>query len=146
MQKEVRLEGRELIVIFGQGVVRIENNEELLAYIGESPNMRTRQLVNAIQEIYIQSYGSRLGITDNSFITEIWGHTYFEYTMLRNERLGRFLFPFGLYKRLVDSCKVIDCGEASIDGNRWLWDVLSVLVPLLSRIIPRGGTSRRVRS
>ncbi len=138
MQKTIRLEGRELIVIFGQGVVRIENNEELLVYIGESPYVHTKQLVEAIQAIYSQSYGSRLGITGSSFIIEIWGHTYFEYTMLRNERLGRFLFPFGLYKRLVDSCKVIDCGEASIDGNRWLWDVLSVFVPLVSRIIPRG--------
>ncbi len=145
MQKTIRLEGRELIVIFGQSVVRIENNEELLEYIGESPYVRTKQLVEVVQAIYSQSYGSRLGITDNSFITEIWGHTYFEYTMLRNERLGRFLFPFGLYKRLVDSCKVIDCGEARIDGNRWLWDVLSVFVPLISRIIPR-GTSRRGRS
>ncbi len=142
MQKTIRLEGRELTVIFGQSVVRIENNEELLTYIGGNPRTRTQQLVEAIQEIYSENYGSRLAITDNSFIVEIWGHTYFEYSMLRNERLGRFLFPFGLYRRLVDSCKVIDCGEAHIDGNRWLWDLLSVFVPLIGWCLKqahRGG-------
>ncbi len=142
MQKTIRLEGRELTVIFGQGVVRIENSEELLTYIGGNPGTRTRQLVEAIQAIYSQNYGSRLDIADNSFIVEIWGHTYFEYSMLRNERLGRFLFPFGLYRRLVDSCKVIDCGEARIDGNRWLWDLLSVFAPLIGWCLKqahRGG-------
>ncbi len=141
MQKNIRLEGRELVTIFGQGVVRIESSENLWAYITEKPPEHTKRLIERIQEIYAGNFGSRLDISDNSFIMEIWGHLYFEFFLLRNERLGRFLFPFGLYNRLVRSCEAIDCGEADIDGNRWLWDVLGLFVPLLSRIIPRSSPS-----
>ncbi len=141
MQKAFSFGKGEFLISFGQGVVRIESNEELLDYIGENPAIHTRKLVETIQEIYIRNYGRKLKVTDNSLIIEIWGHTYFEYFMLRNERLGRILFPFGLYRRLVASCEAIDCGEAGIDGNRWLWDVLSVFVPLISRFIPRKSLS-----
>ncbi len=137
MQKTLRLGGRELIVIFGQGVVRIESSEDLWDYIRENPPGRTKRLVKKIQEIYEGNFGSRLDISEKSFIMEIWGHLYFEFFLLRNPGIGRFMFPFGLYSRLVRSCEAIDCGEADIDGNRWLWDVLGLFVPLLSRILPQ---------
>lgn len=141
MQRTLRLEGRELIVIFGRGVVRIESSENLWAYITEKPPGHTKKLVEKIQEIYEGNFGSRLDISEKSFTMEIWGHLYFEFFLLRNPRPGRILFPFGLYDRLVRSCEAIDCGEADIDGNRWLWDVLGLFVPLLSRILPQNRPS-----
>lgn len=141
MKKEFVSGGKTLPVAFGQGVARIENNEELWAYINADPPVRTRKLVEWIQKNYSVAFGGRLGISDNSFIMEIWGHLYFEYFLLRNETVGRILFPFGLYRRLVESCAAIDCGESGVDTNRWLWDFLGMLTPLAAKIIPKNGFS-----
>ncbi len=139
MQKKFKYQDGELFVAFGQGVVRIDNNERLWVYINTHPPEKTKALTGWIQQTYAEAFGGRLEISDHSLMMEIWGHIYFEYFLLRNERLGKFFFPFGLYERLVASCEAIDCGERGLDGNRWLWDLLGIFTPLVGKLIPRNS-------
>jgi hypothetical protein len=139
MQRRFEYEGGEFAVDFFEGVTKIENNETLWAYVNADPPRTTRALVDWMQSVYKELFGKPLQISDNSFIMEIWGHIYFEHFLLRHEGFGKILFPFGLYKRLVASCEAVDCGESHIDNNRWLWDLLGVLTPVLGKLIPKNS-------
>ena len=137
MQRTFEYNTGKIEVAFGRGVVRVDNDRALWVYIHLDPYSNTRRLVTWIKQIYASAFDEDLRISDNSLAMEIWGHIYFEQFLLRNPKLGRVLFPFGLYQRLVTSCEAVDCGESSKDGNRWLWDVLGILTPIAGRVIDK---------
>jgi hypothetical protein len=137
MQRTFKYNKGEIEVAFAQGVVRVDNDRDLWEYIHFDPYKNTRILVTWMKQVYVNAFGEELRISDNSLAMEIWGHIYFEQFLLRHPTLGRFLFPFGLYQRLVTSCKAVDCGESSKDSNRWLWDFLGILTPIAGRVIDR---------
>lgn len=139
MEKLFQYSTGQFKVGFRPGMVSIHNDDHLWRFLQTHARVRTQELVDWVQTQHEEAYGHRIRISDQSFVMEIWGHVYFEYFMLRNEKVGRILFPFGLYSRLVKSCEEVDCGESPIDHNRWLWDILGIFTPIVGRLIPRNA-------
>ncbi|MBX2953800.1 MAG: hypothetical protein KF870_14960 [Leadbetterella sp.] len=73
-----------------------------------------------------------LKITTKSLATEIRGHYYFEKLYLPFRRLLRFFFLQKITDILDNSLKAYDCAEAAVDGNRRLWDFLSLFDGIFS--------------
>ncbi|SEL16963.1 hypothetical protein [Parapedobacter koreensis] len=125
MEKEYLIGDRVINVDIEEGMVHIINGEPLRNALIAKPGQSTVLLITQIKQDYVSRYGKPLVIGDNSFITEILGHLYIEYLLLKYRRLLQTALFFGLYKRLRQSCEVIDCGEAGKDPNRWFWDKLA---------------------
>lgn len=84
-------------------------------------------LVKLIKIDYLNIYNTELKIRNASFVAEIWGH-------LVAYRISLWLkrhIKIGLIQKLAKFTAfrsgVIDCGEGSIDTNRWFWDILARL-------------------
>ncbi|WP_353129785.1 hypothetical protein [Parapedobacter pyrenivorans] len=133
MEKQYVLYGVPVRVRMDEGLVGIVNDPALRRLLASQPKAATRALVSRIKADYETTYNRTLAIADTSFIVEIWGHLYFEYCLLKYSSLCRIIFPFGLYRRFLRSCEIIDCGEQGIDPNRRLWDKFSPLQAWLSR-------------
>ena len=129
------LYGYPIKVLINKGLICITNDAALKYAAMLQPLAFAKQLVNWTQEDHQETYGETIAINNHSFIAEIWGHLYFEYCLLKYSAFGKFIFPFGLYRRFLRSCEVIDCGERGRDPNRRLWDKL---VPI------RGWLGRRL--
>ncbi|RQP17178.1 MAG: hypothetical protein EAS52_09540 [Parapedobacter sp.] len=125
MERRYKVGGYEVIVELNEGLVRIVNNDAFKHAVAVQSTNSVASLIGSIQADYITGYGTSLAIGDNSFAVEIWGHLYFEYFLLKYNKLLRIIFLFGLYKRFLRSCQVFDCGEAGKDPNRWVWDRLA---------------------
>ena len=139
MQKVYCYESREIELVFGNGVVRITSPETLWEFINQNPVVNTRKLVVWSKNEHEKLHQRPLKIGDNSLIAEIWGHIYFDYWILRTRFFASILARIGIYNRLLEACEAIDCGEAHLDHNRWLWDFLSFLVPVGGWMLPKKG-------
>jgi hypothetical protein len=137
MKKQMLIDGHQLPVILRRNVVSIDNNPVLWSFINQNPLRNTQKLIDYIQADYQKIFGEKFPLSDNSFIMEIWGHMYFESFLVNYKKWGKVLFPFGLYQRFVKACDKIDCGVSKIDRNRWLWDFLAFLTPVVGRMIPK---------
>lgn len=111
-----------LINLETRGVLRIKNDDGFKdIYAKYGPTTLSRALLAA----YHIHYGEEIDITQNSLTVELWAHLYPD--RIVNTLMGREVFsPFNKFlRRIKHSTKVIDCGEAHLDNNRWLWDFLS---------------------
>lgn len=142
MEKQYTLDGRSVHVVMEDGLVRIDNDISLRRALVKQPEAATRLLVAGIKADYEAVFGTRLGIGNDSFIVEIWGHLYFDHLLLKHRRILRVILAFGLYNRFVRSCAVIDCGERGKDPNRWLWDRLVPLRHMMGKRLANIGLSR----
>src|SRR5690606_64513 len=117
MEKQYLLSGLPVRVEIAVGLVRIVNDRSLRRVVVEQPCSATMALVGRIQADYETTFDMELGITDDSFVVEIWGHLYCDYLLLKYKRILKVILVFGLYERFRQSCKVIDCGEPEKDPN-----------------------------
>ncbi|MGK6351414.1 hypothetical protein [Parapedobacter sp. DT-150] len=137
MEKAYRLHDCLMVVGIEEGHIRIANDAAFKRMVTLQPVRAVTQLVNLIKADYQRHYGKPIVITDDSFAVEIWAHLYFEYFLLKYHRLFRFVFRFGLYRRFLRSCEVIDCGERGIDPNRRMWDILAPFRGRIAKWLPK---------
>jgi len=142
MEKQYRLDGVPIRVKIQEGLVRIVNDLSFKQAADKQLQVTTRTLVTQIKTDYKAIFGCDLAIPDDSFITEIWGHLYADYFLLRYRRMMKCILIFGLYDRFLRSCEVIDCGERGKDPNRWLWNKLTPFQKLLGRRLAIAPISR----
>lgn len=136
MEKQYFLNDFQVHVAFADGIIRITNNRALKLAIQAHPEKSVDLLVRSIQEDYLLHNNKMLLVTSDSLVVEIWGHIYFEYFLLRYNKLLQFILIFGLYGRFRKSCEVIDCGELGKDPNRRLWDVLTPYRRTIAKRLP----------
>lgn len=118
-------------------IVCIYNDEGLRCLLKDNIHRRLTQLVRHIRTDYERSFHTPLLITDNSLITEIWAHVYAERLALAIARFINWRLLWKGYKFVKSRCDVIDCGEATLDNNRWAWDMLSKLKKLWLSLFKR---------
>ncbi|WP_171047004.1 hypothetical protein [Pedobacter helvus] len=116
-----------LDVRFANKVVSIDftpyvKKEELISLYGES-----QTLVQKIKNKYQNIYQKELKIRNASFIAEIWGHLA-AYKVALWIKKNIKVWPVQKFAKFVAfRSGIIDCGEGSIDTNRWVWDILAWL-------------------
>lgn len=84
----------------------------------------SEELVNKIKTDYKNIYQKPIKISNPSFIAEIWGHLVVYKVALWTQRNMNFWPAKQLSNFIAFRSGVIDCGEAKVDTNRWVWDLL----------------------
>lgn len=138
----IDLEGCKIKVSFKKRIVCITNDNELSKLLSHRIEERTTKLVKAIKKEYAALKGTELKIPDDSMIVEIWGHIYFERFALAINRFIK-LKPVALFAKIaIKRCEIIDCGELSLDHNRFFWNALVPFKNLIAKLFLRKKDKR----
>lgn len=122
--EELHFEKYRIEVVFENKVIRITNDRNLIGYLMQWGH-GARELVSKSKDRYCHHMGKPLDVSTDSMTIEILGHVY---PGLIAEAVAGLPVPTSIKnfcERVLKSTCVIDCGESSIDGNRWVWDMLA---------------------
>ncbi|MEH3115667.1 hypothetical protein [Pedobacter terrae] len=140
MDKIYELKGNKINVVLEPKLVRVYSNAQLWAYLEGKAAVRSQRfelLVNTIKADYEQHFGKSLAISNASLIVEILVHVYCDYLGLHFNRMVKIKWVQAIVKKLLKRAEVIDCGEKSVDSNRWVWDLLAGSQSLFISILPQ---------
>lgn len=114
---------------YEHNIVRITCNDALINYL-ELPGNGSVPLAEHILTTYESHFHKPLEISLHSLAVEILGHVY-------ADKFGSCLNHFSehlsgeqtnqlhkLAEKLLERTAIIDCGERSVDNNRFVWDFL----------------------
>lgn len=122
MKKEPNFFYRDTRSVLEKSIVHI-NNDEALEHIMKGGRQALYELTDRIFEEHKARFGEPLQITRKSLACEIKNH-YRVYKLVK--KMPEAVKKTALAKRALLSTEVIDCGEKAEDGNRFVWDFLSV--------------------
>lgn len=110
-------------------IVRVETNGALMEHLAR-PGNGSLALARHIRARYVAVQGAEIEISERSMATEILVHAYLDVLFLRlarwTARPGGLRGRLGAWgARMRQHTQVIDMGEAAVDGNRRVFDVLS---------------------
>ena len=106
--------------------VHIGNDNMLDEYIRSHKDVH--KLVDQIKLGYIRETDQPLIISDSSLYCEILMHYHIGNLASYLSNKSALFKNNRLIRRAIRACEVIDCGESSCDGNRWVWDILQIIV------------------
>jgi len=145
MEKQYNLFNHEIQVHFEPKLVRVFSDAELWAFLKDDVATRFEILAKTIKEDYENRYGEELKITNDSLIVEILVHVYCDYIGLRFNRVVKIKFIQKLVVKLLERAEIVDCGERSVDGNRWFWDLLARYKKAFIKILPKNLNRRKLK-
>ncbi len=120
---EWKKEYHNISVAYEEKIVRIKNNSALTDFLDDPKTKGSLMLADHILKTYSQMFGYPLKISRDSLAIEILGHVYLDHfadlaKMLKSSPLKALL------QEMKSRTEVIDCGERSVDSNRYVWDDL----------------------
>ena len=124
----VTVDGVSIEYSISEKAVHINNNDKLKSVI---TNPQTAmKLARKLKENYYMKYGNDLSVSELSMAIEIYGHVYPEkiVTTLKGMPLPGALEH--AIDKVLKKTDIIDSGEASIDGNRKVWDAIAKVIPV----------------
>lgn len=111
-------------------LVQIKTDDKLMEYL-KKPEIGSLVLASYIRKEYINQKGKELQISEKSLAIEILIHCYIDEISHNMEKCAAVL-PKGLHngflhllKSIEDRTEVIDSGEASVDPNRKVFDLIT---------------------
>lgn len=110
-------------------IVRITCNEALTNYL-KLPGNGSIPLAEHILKTYESYFHKPLEITLHSLAVEILGHVYADKFGASLNHISEHFsgeqmnLLHNLAEKLLERTSVIDCGEKSVDNNRFVWDFL----------------------
>ena len=146
MDKVYELAGYHIKVGIEPQLIRVYSNASLWAYLDGKANARFELMVDTIKADYAQHFGKELAISNDSLIVEILVHVYCDYLGLSFNRIVRIKWIQNLVKKLLTRAEVVDCGEKSVDSNRWVWDLLAGSKSLFIAILPKNLNFRNIKT
>lgn len=123
-------------------VARVRHDARLEAYL-QAPGNGSLALADFILARYRALFEKPLAISRDSLAIEILGHVYADRLAAMAETLRERIAPESrgplsrLLERVRESAGVIDCGEAEVDTNRVVWDMLVPLRRLIYALADR---------
>ena len=146
MKKQFVIAGVPISVVFSeQGIIRLKGDRHLWKLMDQDPVQNARLITEKIFELHTTIFKEKLHIRPESVIVEIWGHVYAEYFVLLWKDRLRFRWLNRLAGFVRKRSADIDIGERNLDPNRWFWDLISVLKPVMPPFLPR-NISRKAAS
>lgn len=139
MDKIYKLEGKKIKVGLEPKLIRVYSNAQLWAYLEGKAAVRLNRfelLVNTIKVDYEQHFDQVLAISNASLIVEILVHVYCDYLGLYFNHIVTIKWLQQIVKKLLKRAEVVDCGEKTVDSNRWVWDLLAGSQSLFINILP----------
>ncbi|UKT65337.1 hypothetical protein [Pedobacter mucosus] len=137
MEKIYDLEGFRIKVVLENGLIRVFSDAELWRFLNGKANVRFELLVNTVKTAYLLEFDKALSIENDSLLVEILVHVYCDYLGLRFNQVIKIKWITKLVNKLLIRAEIVDCGEKSLDGNRWFWDLLAGLKTFFIRIFPK---------
>lgn len=134
IKEEIYFKKYRIQVVYEDKVIRITNDENLIDYLKEWGH-GAREIATKSKERYYYHMNKELEISTDSMTVEILGHVY---PGLMAEAIRGLPAPDNIKKfcrRILKSTCVIDCGESSIDDNRWVWDKLAPFRRVIEAIL-----------
>ena len=109
---------------FEPKIIRVANDNALRYYLNRYGRRGAARLAAFARKMYQLKYGRHIKITARSLAAEIYDH--FKLMEMANaaEKAVGQTRPTQWMIRHMD---VIDCGERTVDNNRFVWDAFSVL-------------------
>ena len=148
MDKIYELKGNKIKVGLEPRLIRVYSNAQLWAYLEGKAAVRLERfelLVNTIKADYEQHFGQTLVIANASLIVEILVHVYCDYLGLYFNHIVKIKWIQNVVKKLLKRAEVVDCGEKSVDSNRWVWDLLAGSQTLFISILPKKLNAKNVK-
>lgn len=105
--------------------VRVRNDQTLVDFLNDPQTRGSLLIAEYARALYEKKFGKPLGITQDSLAVEILGHVFVDKLAVALEQL-KIKAADSFLDMVRLRMEVIDCGEADIDNNRRVWDVLSV--------------------
>jgi hypothetical protein len=135
MDITITVRGKSLHIYIRQHIIRITNDDELIALLAHDTEAATGELITAIKVRYQEEFGKELKVSDKSMAVEIWAHVYVE-------KFAKAIASLRITRKLADAiirrCEIIDIGEWGHDQNRFVWNALSIFKPLIAALLPDG--------
>ncbi len=114
---------------YDEGVVRIKADDALIKFL-ELPSHGSYLLSQHILKTYEKKFNKTIKISIHSLAIEIIAHVFVD-TILENISDFSDSISHEKLKPVIDTLehlrehtRVIDCGESSLDNNRFIWDSL----------------------
>lgn len=145
MEKIYDLLGNKIKVALEPQLIRVYSNAALWQYLDGKADSRFQLLVKTIKSDYNLAFSKPLAISDDSLIVEILVHVYCDYLGLSFNRIVRIKWIQNLVKKLLKRAEVVDCGEKSVDSNRWVWDLLAGSKSLFIRMLPKNMNAKNIK-
>ena len=136
-EKEYKLNGHHILVIFNDRLVRIKHPKALQKFLSEDIELRTETLVNQIRQDYALIIGKELSIAQDSMVIEIWGHAFASYFTKALKNLIQLKLIERISDFVIKRSDTIDCGESEVDSNRRFWDLLANFKGLILTFLPK---------
>jgi hypothetical protein len=135
MDITITVRGKSLHIYIRQHIIRITNDDELIALLAHDTEAATGELITTIKVRYQEEFGKKLKVSDKSMAVEIWAHVYVE-------KFAKAIASLRITRKLADAiirrCEIIDIGEWGHDQNRFVWNALSIFKPLIAALLPDG--------
>ncbi|MFW0715388.1 hypothetical protein [Pedobacter sp. N23S346] len=145
MEKIYNFDNIKIKVGLEPNLVRVYSDKALWTFLNTDAESGFELLVETIKNEYVTIFGKALNITNDSLIVEILVHVYCDYLGLRFNQIVKIKFIQNLVNKLLERTEVVDCGERSVDGNRWVWDLLARYKRPFLRILPKHLNARKLK-
>ncbi|WP_167958654.1 hypothetical protein [Anaerosporobacter faecicola] len=125
-----------ILLCYSDKMVHINCDETLMNYLA-LPGNGAVELAKYIKESYKREKGVELAITVDSLAIEILAHAYLDQFADTIEKLNNKISKkkknevVRVMEKIKDRTEIIDCGERSVDNNRFVWDLLKPLAPVI---------------
>lgn len=106
-------------------ILRIRNDEDFKQSYAK---LGSRLLSIKLLEAYKKKWGSLLHITTSSLATELYAHLFVDRILEKSLQFRLSPSIKNVLEILRQRTLIIDCGEAPLDQNRWIWDLLALLI------------------
>lgn len=145
MEKTYNFENNRIKVVLEPKLVRVYSDKALWTFLNNGAAAGFELLAETVKNDYLTAFGKALDITNDSLIVEILVHVYCDYLGLRFNRIVKIKFIQNLVNKLLERAEVVDCGERSVDGNRWVWDLLARYKKTFLRMLPKNLNVRKLK-
>lgn len=125
LSKVYEVNQQPLRVKFSVGVVSLDFTARHLK--NQLQGFNYLKLVKEIQHDYLNFYHQPLKISNSSFVAEIWGHLLAYRISLWVKKHIQLKPLQKIASYAAHRSGIADCGEAKLDTNRWIWDVMAWL-------------------
>lgn len=146
MDKFYEIDNSRIKVSLDDGLIRLRSDKALWIYLDGAAIPQTLKLVKTIKTDYESTFGKALKISDNSLTVEIWAHVYSHYFGLLINRNHKIKWLRKILLKGIERAEIIDCGEKSVDTNRWFWDLISGFKKPISWFLPKDIGSKKLIS
>lgn len=125
-----------ILICYTDKLVQVKCDDKLMNYLA-LPGKGAVKLAKYLKENYKNALAKELDITVDSLAIEILAHAYVDKFAETIEQISDKLTKkkkteiVQVMEKIKERTGIIDCGEKSIDSNRFVWDLLKPFAPVI---------------